>query len=160
MPKYTLIAALSCVISAKALAQSTYPLKFDSATVHALFSASLNAMVKDLDTSGPVTLIRSTGWDDRSRTKTDTGKSDVAIAEWPEQWVSSHPLIVFGENAAGGPTIYLSYPTYTSPNECQMSFSLSSYPHSTFGGWCTLKKRGKRWRVIDHAVTTIGCGGW
>ena len=160
MPKYTLIAALSCVISAKALAQSTEPLKFDSATVHALFTASLNEMINDLDAAGRVTLIRSTGWSDSSRTKTDRGISDDAIAEWPEHWVSVHPSVALGESATGGPTIYLSYPTYMSHNECRMGFSLSSDPYSTFGGLCTLQKRGKRWRVKDHRVTTIGCGGW
>jgi hypothetical protein len=160
--RYLLPCFALAMFSPHTSAQTVEALRCDTATLHALFNASVKETRKQLYGDMEPNLVRVTALPKRSGSKQDScTKECMTFLEWPQAWTDALGLNTVPIDSAVDQRVFIKRPVFRSAKTCVVPYHIT--PTEWGGGWSgflEFRKRGQHWRFKRERTTGVSCGSF
>ena len=160
--RYLLLCFALAVFSLQTSAQTVEDLRCDTATLHALFIASVKETREQLHGDMRPNLVRLTALPARSGSPQDScTKECVTFLEWPRSWTDALGLTTVPLDSAVDQRVFIKRPVFRSAKRCVVPYHIT--PTEWGGGWSgflEFRKRGRHWRFKRERTTGVSCGSF
>lgn len=159
--RYTLLCIALARLSLHTSAQTVEVLPCDTATLHALFNASVKQTRKQLHGDLGPNLVKDTALPARSGSEQNScTKECVTFMEWPRAWTDALGLTTVPIDSAVDQRIFIKRPVFRSANTCVVPYFITPTEWGGWGGFLEFRKRGQQWHFKRERTTGVSCGSW
>ncbi len=159
--RYILLCFALAAFSTCVSAQTVEELRCDTATLHALFNASVKETRKKLYGDMGPNLVRVTALPTRSGTEQDSCTREcVTFLEWPRAWTDALGLTTVPLDSAVDQRVFIKRPVFRSAKTCVVPYFITPTEWGGWGGFLEFWKRGQHWRFNRERTTGVSCGSW
>mgnify|MGYP000870782601 CR=1 FL=1 len=159
--RYLLLCFALGSFSPHSSAQNVEELRCDTATLHALFIASVKETREQLHGDMRPNLVRVTALPARSGLKQDScTKECVTFLEWPQAWTDALGLTTVPIDSAVDQRVFIKRPVFRSAKTCIVPYHITPSEWGAWSGFLEFRKRGTHWRFKRERTTGVSCGSW
>jgi hypothetical protein len=159
--RYPILCFALATFSPLASAQTVEELRCDTATLHALFNASVKETRKKLYGDMGPNLVRVTALPARTGTEQDSCTREcVTFLEWPQAWTDALGLTTVPIDSAVDQRVFIKRPVFRSAKTCVVPYHITPTEWGGWGGFLEFRKRGQHWRFKRERTTGVSCGSW
>lgn len=142
-------------------AQTVEDPRCDTATLHALFNASVQETRKQLHGDTRPNLVRVTALPSKPGSSREVCTQECGtFLEWPQAWTDALGLTTVPIDSAVDQRVFIKRPVFRSANTCVVPYFITPTEWGGWGGFLEFRKRGQHWRFKRERTTGVSCGPW
>jgi hypothetical protein len=159
--RYTLLCIALAALSLHTSAQTFEDVRCDTATLHALFNASVKRTRKQLHGELEPNLVKVTALPATSAWKRDSCFMQCeTFLEWPQAWIDALGLTTVQLDSAVDQRVFIKRPVFRSVKTCIVPYHITPREWGGRSGFLEFRKRGQHWRFKRERTTGVSCGSW